>query len=110
MSQIYTQRFAGARLAGGVWHLLLTAQPGYVWVIRDLIFTNEQQTGAATYQFVITTRDDLGVTLASGLETPALTSIHADVRQELLEDETLSIFSDAADFSVLVTGYKFTAG
>lgn len=107
MPTVFTRRFGAlsSEVAGSF--TFFTAEADKTWILRDLVVTNRHgedqllqvQVGPGPLKYVV----------ALVFPFPTNTSMHFDLRQELLPGETLEAFASLGSFTVLATGYELNA-
>jgi hypothetical protein len=106
MARTYTNLLGSVSGAANESAELFTAEPGYVYVVRDVLFVSldgaesilnlYRSTGGTARQLLYVT-------------VPPLGTYHLDLRQVIPVSSSLSVFSSSTDWYVSVTGYQLVA-
>lgn len=106
---VYTRRLLIAEFGtGGTYETLYTAPPAPPHIIlRDLVLTNSH-TAAGRITLTISAPIRLPPATFFTANLAAATSVHVDLRQELLPGERLVAISTTGPWSIAITGYFLT--
>ena len=104
---VYTVRFGGRYFTTGGTHEIFRASAGYTWILRDLLWSIGDT--PTTHVIIWIDAGQSGpLYLVRDLAPQPEVVGHLELRQELLVGDLLMIASDATNFSVAATGYRFT--
>jgi hypothetical protein len=104
---VYTQLFAyGNRSAAGA-VTVVTPDPEFVYIVRDLVFYN--YTGTTAFMQAYYQPGTSFVTLFRS-EVKPLEAVHAEMRQVLADGAPLIVTADCTGWTYAITGYKLTKG
>lgn len=106
---VYTRRLAALELpldADGWTRLYEHRGPGTV-ILRDVVITSQGESAVSAIGLIVTPLVKTGQFTLLWLRDFGPTSIHFDLRQELLINEALDAYVDASGVSIAITAYVF---
>lgn len=99
----YTRRFGAVSRADAGEAVLFTASDLYVWILRDLVLTNQASAAGLLQVFIRAGSADHILYVAPSVA--GVTSVHLELRQEILPSEQLVAYSAVGPFNCIATGY-----
>lgn len=106
MALAFTRRFGAVNFSGPGDALVFRATTLHTWILRDVLLSNQSNSPQRIQLYI---QSGSTYMLWSEPAIPGLSTVHLDLRQEILPDEELRVNGGSGSFMCVATGYAFDA-